>query len=218
MDMMTRIATLTADCLASTWPEAQGLPTADEIRGLLAVPPNREMGDYAFPVFRLAKALRMGPPVIAQKLVAAWTHEDVARAEAVNGYVNFFLNRVNFAADTLNAVFEKGEKYGSSDLGAGKTAFTRGFASVIAPEAAVCSPTYAIVNEYTGKSPLFHFDMYRIEDEDSLDSIGFYDYFGRGVIITEWSENIPYALPEHYIKVTIEKRGDDARRILAEKC
>ena len=72
-------------------------------------------------MFRLASALRMGPPVIAQKLVAAWAHEDVARAEAVNGYVNFFLNRVNFAADTLNAVFEKGEKYGSSDLGAGKT-------------------------------------------------------------------------------------------------
>ncbi len=62
MDMMTRIATLTAECLASTWPEAAGLPTADEIRGLLAVPPDREMGDYAFPVFRLAKALRMAPP------------------------------------------------------------------------------------------------------------------------------------------------------------
>ena len=121
MDMMTKIAQLTAAALTDTWPEAQGLPNAEEIRGLLAVPPDRAMGDYAFPVFRLAKALRMGPPVIAQKLVAAWTHEDVARAEAVNGYVNFFLNRVNFAADTLNAVFEKGEKYGSSDLGAGKT-------------------------------------------------------------------------------------------------
>ena len=104
MDMMTRIATLTADCLASTWPEVQGLPTADEIRGLLAVPPNREMGDYAFPVFRLAKALRMGPPVIAKTLCEKWGSPEVARVEPVNGYVNFFLNRVNFAKETLDAV------------------------------------------------------------------------------------------------------------------
>ena len=121
MDMMTRIATLTADCLTSTWPEAQGMPTADEIRGLLAVPPNREMGDYAFPVFRLAKALRMGPPMIAKALCEAWKNPDVARVEPVNGYVNFFLNRVNFAKETLDAVLAQGEKFGSSDMGAGKT-------------------------------------------------------------------------------------------------
>ncbi len=102
------------------------------------------------------------------------------------------------------------------DLGAGKTAFTRGFASVIAPKADVCSPTYTIVNEYEGTKPLYHFDMYRIEDEDSLESIGFYDYFGRGVIITEWSENIPFALPEKYVKVEILKLGDDERKITAQ--
>ena len=121
MDMMTRIAALTASCLTSTWPEAQGLPTADEIRGLLAVPPNREMGDYAFPVFRLAKALRMGPPMIAKALCEAWKNPDVARVEPVNGYVNFFLNRTNFARETLDKVLEMGGKYGSSDMGAGKT-------------------------------------------------------------------------------------------------
>ena len=109
MDMMSRIAALTADCLSTTWPEAQGLPTADEIRGLLAVPPDPNMGDYAFPVFRLAKALRMAPPKIAQSLCEAWNHADVARVEAVNGYMNFFLNRVNFAKDTLNAVLAQGE-------------------------------------------------------------------------------------------------------------
>ena len=102
------------------------------------------------------------------------------------------------------------------DLGAGKTAFTRGFASVIAPDAEVCSPTYTIVNEYEGRVPLFHFDMYRIEDEDSLESIGFYDYLARGVIITEWSENIPFALPERYIKVEILKLGENERKIIAE--
>lgn len=102
------------------------------------------------------------------------------------------------------------------DLGAGKTAFTRGFASVIAPDADVCSPTYTIVNEYEGSVPLFHFDMYRIEDEDSLEGIGFYDYLSRGVIITEWSENIPYALPDSYIKVEITKLGENERKITAE--
>ena len=119
MDMMTRIATLTAECLTSTWPEAQGLPTADEIRGLLAVPPDREMGDYAFPVFRLAKALRMAPPMIAKALCEAWNHPEVARVEPVNGYMNFFLNRVNFAKETLDAVLEQGERFGSSDMGSG---------------------------------------------------------------------------------------------------
>ena len=121
MDMMSRIAALTADCLTSTWPEAANLPDAGEIRGLLAVPPDPNLGDYAFPVFRLAKALRMAPPKIAAALAQAWNHEDVARVEAVNGYMNFFLNRVNFARDTLQTVLAAGEKYGASDKGQGKT-------------------------------------------------------------------------------------------------
>lgn len=103
------------------------------------------------------------------------------------------------------------------DLGAGKTAFTRGIASVVAPDAAVCSPTYAIVNEYKGKIPLFHFDMYRIEDEDSLDSIGFYDYFSRGgIIVTEWSERIEDSLPDEYLRVELKKVGENSRRIIVE--
>lgn len=110
------------------------------------------------------------------------------------------------------------------DLGTGKTALTRGIASVFAPGAYVRSPTFTIVNEYTaadksaGKSiPVFHFDMYRITDEDSLDSIGFWDYFARGgFIVTEWSENIPWALPDEYIEVRLERLSDDERRIVAE--
>lgn len=121
MDMMTRIAALTADCLAAAWPETQGLPDSDEIRSSLAVPPDPAMGDYALPVFRLAKVLRMAPPKIAQTLCESWNHAEVARVEPVNGYMNFFLNRVNFAKDTLEAVLSQGERYGSSDLGAGKT-------------------------------------------------------------------------------------------------
>ena len=94
------------------------------------------------------------------------------------------------------------------DLGVGKTAFVRGFTKVFSPAALVRSPTFALVNEYPTKSNrrVFHFDMYRITDEDDLYSIGYYDYLDDGSIcLVEWSENIPYAIPDEYIKVEITK-------------
>lgn len=93
------------------------------------------------------------------------------------------------------------------DLGVGKTAFVRGFTSEIAPEARVKSPTFALVHEYKGKAgTVFHFDMYRITGEDDLYSIGFYDYLDRrGICLTEWSENIEFALPEEFLRVEIRK-------------
>ena len=107
------------------------------------------------------------------------------------------------------------------DLGVGKTAFVRGFASVIAPQSIVRSPTFALVNEYRARPlPLFHFDMYRIESEDDLESIGFYDYLDRGICLVEWSENIPYALPNAYLRVLIEKdasKDADYRTITLER-
>ncbi|MBO7161387.1 MAG: tRNA (adenosine(37)-N6)-threonylcarbamoyltransferase complex ATPase subunit type 1 TsaE [Clostridia bacterium] len=102
------------------------------------------------------------------------------------------------------------------DLGAGKTAFSRGIVKCLAPECLelVHSPTFAIVNEYVGeKISIFHFDMYRIKDEDDLVSTGFYDYEERGgIILTEWSENIPFAIPENAVRVNIEKISETARR------
>ena len=97
------------------------------------------------------------------------------------------------------------------DLGVGKTAFIRGFTSAISPEARVKSPTFALVNEYRGKPlSVFHFDMYRITDEDELWSIGFYDYLDRrGICLVEWSENIPFALPEAYLRVEIVKDSEE---------
>ncbi len=108
------------------------------------------------------------------------------------------------------------------DLGVGKTAFVRGFASVIAPGILVRSPTFALVNEYRGKEKtLFHFDMYRITGEDDLYSIGYDDYLARdGIALVEWSENIPYALPAHYLRVEIVKddlKHPDSRLITLEE-
>ena len=104
------------------------------------------------------------------------------------------------------------------DLGAGKTALVRGFIQSVLPDAIVTSPTYNIVNKYTynGKS-IYHFDMYRITDDDDLYSVGFYDYLDNGIIICEWSENIPFAIPDEYVKITIKKLScDNEREITVE--
>ena len=100
------------------------------------------------------------------------------------------------------------------DLGAGKTAFTRGLARGLGCAEQVTSPTYTIVNEYlSGRMPLFHFDMYRLHCADDLFDIGWDDYLERGgVCAVEWSENVEEAM-ENAIFVTIEKLGEDARRI-----
>ncbi len=103
------------------------------------------------------------------------------------------------------------------DLGAGKTAFTRGLARGLGATDMVTSPTYTIVNEYlSGKMPLFHFDMYRLPDSDSLFDIGWEDYLERGgVCAVEWSENVADAM-EDAILITIEKTGEETRRITIE--
>ena len=100
------------------------------------------------------------------------------------------------------------------DLGAGKTAFTRGLARGLGIGDPVTSPTYTIVNEYlSGRIPLFHFDMYRLHSADDLFDIGWDDYLERGgVCAVEWSENVEDAL-ENPITVTIEKLGEESRKI-----
>ena len=103
------------------------------------------------------------------------------------------------------------------DLGAGKTAFTRGLARGLGCTEIVTSPTYTIVNEYLGgRIPLFHFDMYRLRSSDDLFDIGWEDYLDRGgVCAVEWSENVDDAM-EDALYITIEKLGEDARRITIE--
>ncbi len=103
------------------------------------------------------------------------------------------------------------------DLGAGKTAFTRGLARGLGCSEPVTSPTYTIVNEYrSGRLPLFHFDMYRLGCADDLFDIGWEDYLEQGgICAVEWSENVAQAL-ENAITVRIEKLGGDSRRITVE--
>ena len=103
------------------------------------------------------------------------------------------------------------------DLGAGKTAFTRGLARGLGCGDMVTSPTYTIVNEYiSGRMPLFHFDMYRLRSADDLFDIGWDDYLERGgVCAVEWSENVWGAM-EDAIVVTISRLDEDTRKIEIE--
>jgi len=100
------------------------------------------------------------------------------------------------------------------ELGAGKTAFTRGIAKGLGVCGSVDSPTFTIVNEYPGNIPLFHFDMYRLESENELFDIGWDDYLERGgVCVVEWSEKVPGAFPPETVVVNIDNPCGDTRRL-----
>ena len=98
----------------------------------------------------------------------------------------------------------------TGSLGMGKTAFTRGLARGLGCRGRVTSPTFTIVNEYDGKTPLFHFDMYRLGSSDALFDIGWDDYLARGgVCAVEWSERVSDALPDDTIYVDIARGEED---------
>lgn len=119
-------------------------------------------------------------------------------------------------AEKIGAMLKGGDIIAyKGGLGAGKTTFTRGLAIGMGLPDEVSSPTFALVNEYRGKAlTLYHFDMYRIMNEEALETTGFYDYLSDDcVIAVEWSENIADCLPKNIITVTIENIGEDERRI-----
>ena len=96
------------------------------------------------------------------------------------------------------------------DLGAGKTAFTRGLADYFGLKDMVSSPTFSIINEYENESvKIYHFDMYRINSLEDLESTGFFDFIGTGIMLIEWSENIGQFLPKDAIRIKIEKSNEN---------
>ena len=107
----------------------------------------------------------------------------------------------------------------TGDLGAGKTAFTRGLARGLGCRGRVTSPTFTIVNEYEGPTPLFHFDMYRLSGSEDLFDIGWEDYLDRGgVCAVEWSEQVEDALPEDTVTVSLARHPDqESWRIITIK-
>lgn len=102
------------------------------------------------------------------------------------------------------------------EMGAGKTAFTKGLAEFFGTDEEVTSPTFALVHEYPGRVPIFHFDLYRISGYDDLYAVGFFDYLDRGgIIAAEWSENVPGLEDdlENVVKICIEKLSENGRKI-----
>ncbi len=129
----------------------------------------------------------------------------------------------NSVEETLAAAAEVAAKLSAGDIilyegdmGAGKTHFTKGIAKFLNVDDEVTSPTFALVNEYSGDMPLFHFDLYRIDSYDDLYAIGFFDYLDRdGIIAAEWSENIAELKEElgEVVTVCIEKLSETGRKI-----
>ena len=99
-------------------------------------------------------------------------------------------------------------------MGMGKTAFTRGLARGMGIAGGVSSPTFALVHEYQGRLPVYHFDMFRVDGWDDLDSTGFFDYLDSGgVLVVEWSENIENALPPDAVRISIRRGENENDRI-----
>ncbi len=102
----------------------------------------------------------------------------------------------------------------SGEMGAGKTAITQGIVEGAGVEDYVTSPTYTIVNEYRGRIPIYHFDVFRIEDMEELYEIGFDEYlYGEGVVIIEWASYIKEILPQEYLWISIKKDKNFTNRI-----
>ena len=104
----------------------------------------------------------------------------------------------------------------NGDLGAGKTLFVQSLARALGVDGEVTSPTFNLMNVYEGKMRIFHFDLYRLEQEYELEEIGFYDYADEpdGLVLIEWAEKFPDCLPENYISLEIQRTEHEKQRIL----
>ena len=106
----------------------------------------------------------------------------------------------------------------SGDLGAGKTTFVKSVAKKLGVGSVITSPTFTIMNEYNGKFPIYHFDMYRLESSEEAEELGLSDYIKSkdGICFVEWAENVPSLFPEDAIKVAIYVIGENKRKFVVE--
>jgi len=108
---------------------------------------------------------------------------------------------------------KKGDIVGfSGELGSGKTTFIKGIVKKLCNTFAT-SPSFVLINEYNGKIPVFHFDLYRLENEKEIETTGWEEYIGKGIILIEWIEKIKKFLPDNLILVKIEILGNNKRKI-----
>jgi len=140
------------------------------------------------------------------------------------------VNRLTLLSHSPSETEELGRRFGSlltqgtfvalhGELGSGKTCFTRGIVAAAAPASAhlVASPTFAIMNEYPGSPPVYHFDFYRLATAHEIAELGLDEYFpGEGISIAEWSERLGDLLPLEHLDVTLEHAGDESRRLFFE--
>ena len=131
-------------------------------------------------------------------------------------YESHSVEETEALGEQLGKQIRRGEEIAYfGDLGMGKTAFTRGLARGLGYTGRVNSPTFTIVNEYAGRIPLFHFDMYRLRDEEELFDIGWEDYLSRGgVCAVEWSERVKTVIPAEAIRITLARGDTDDARII----
>ena len=101
------------------------------------------------------------------------------------------------------------------DLGAGKTLFVQSLAKTLGVEGEVTSPTFNLMNIYEGICPIYHFDLYRLESEEELEEIGFYEYLEEpeGIVVIEWPDKFPESMPDDYVEVSIERLSETGRRL-----
>ncbi|MBQ1511505.1 MAG: tRNA (adenosine(37)-N6)-threonylcarbamoyltransferase complex ATPase subunit type 1 TsaE [Selenomonadaceae bacterium] len=106
------------------------------------------------------------------------------------------------------------------DLGAGKTLFVQALAATLGVESEVTSPTFNLMNIYEGICPILHFDLYRLESEEQLEDIGFFEYTEdpEGIVVIEWADKFPDALPEEYVTVRLERTENPDERCVLFSC
>lgn len=134
-------------------------------------------------------------------------------------YVSHSPEETEAIGEALGRTLQGGEVIAyRGGLGLGKTCFTRGLARGLGFTGRVTSPTFALVQEYTGgRFPLYHFDLYRISSIEDLDTTGFFEYLDTGgVLAVEWSENFTAVLPENTVTVSFERLDDTGRKITVE--